>query len=328
MVAAATRWRPTVAEQLPDPSHLWVKYRLRGWPGARGLWFDMASGRLGSQGETSSSIGVEWPGEPLDDLLYLPPVARAQRAARDELVRSLRSQGTPVLVQLLDEHPVGVGELAVYDLLETLLDKNLKGLERLASGTAAVWPLIAGYTDTRQLCEAGVERLASAGVVSVQGVVAELEPMDRRKIVEKGGEEGFDALFHGSSPSEKKFSQIVQAAGMEPFVSRPLPEGPSWLLGNRRIAEILALSGELWLRLGKSEATGQSLYAKARRIDSDSHDLLTLCREGNLKVIDWLDPLSSQIIEEWVRCDRSSELERLKSEYLSYSPEATEFADA
>ncbi len=323
MVAAATRWRPTVAEQTPDPSHLWIKYRFRGWPDAPGQWFDVASGRLGSEGETTSSIGVEWPGEPLDDLLYLPPVARAQRGARDELVRSLIKQGTPVLVQLLEEDPVGVGELAIYDLLQTLLDRNLTALEHLAPGSAAIWPLIAGYTDSREFSEAGVERLASAGVVSIQGVVAELDPSDRRRIVETGGEEGFDAMFHGSSPSERDFSRIVEAAGMEPFVSRPLPEGPSWLRGNRRIAEILALSGELWLRLGKSEATGQSLYATARRIDNDSHDLLTLCREGNLKVIDWLDPLSSQIIEEWVSCGRSSELEKLKSQYLSDSTEAT-----
>jgi hypothetical protein len=240
----------------------------------------------------------------------------------------LKDQGIPVLVQLLEEDPMGVGELAVYDLLQTLLDKNLAALERLASGTAAIWPLIAGYTDTRKLCEEGVERLASAGVVSVQGVVAKLDPLDRRRIVEKGGEEGFDALFHGSSPSERTFSQIVHAAGMEPFVSRSLPEGPSRLRGNRRIAEVLALSGELWLRLGKSEATGQSLYAAARRVDSDRHDLGTLCREGNLKVIDWLDPLSRQIIEEWVSCNGSSELESLKSEYLSDSTEATESLDA
>ena len=327
MTAAPTRWRPRVAVQSPDPSHLWIKYRFRSWPGARDHWIDIASGGLGSAGERATSIESEWTAEPLDDLVYLPPVAREQRSARDELVRSLRGQGVPVLVQLLEEDPVGVGELAVYDLLETLLDRNFERLGGLPEGSSAVWPLIAGYTDGADLWHAGVERLASAGVINVQGVVAELDPSGRRKIVEKGGEQGFDALFHGSTPSEREFSQTVRGAGLNPFISRPLPEGPKWLRGNRRIAEVLGLSGEFWLRLGKQEATGQALYAAARRVDSDSHDLSTLCREGNLKVIDWLDPLSRQIIEEWVTNNKSSRLEELKTEYLAVSGETSELED-
>ena len=310
-------WRPGVAEQSPDPNRLWIRYRFRKWPGAPRFWVDLGSGRLGRHKEDGEHVGSRWGGQILDDLLYLPPVPERQHQEREALAGSLSNQGIPVLVQRFPRDPGEAGGTAVYDLLETLLDRDLSELTNLPRGTVVVWPLIAGYTDSVDLCRSGLEILAAAGVSGVQGIAIELDPTDCRRIVERGGEGGFETLFHGPAPSERTFSQLVSNAGLEPFISRPVPLRPKWLRSNRQLAEVLYLCGELWLRLGRPEATGQDLFTVARRVDMESHDVAAICREGNLRVMDWIDPLSRRVITEWASGASSSELEVLRADYLS-----------
>jgi hypothetical protein len=316
-MSGSKSWRPGVAEQSPDPNHLWIRYRIRKWPGAPRCWVDLGSGSLGQQKKDGGRVGRKWEGQILDDLLYLPPVPERQHQEREALAKSLTDQGIPVLVQRFPRDPGEAGVMAVYDLLETLLEGDLSELSNLPRGAVVIWPLIAGYTDSVDLCRSGLEILAAAGVSAVQGISIELDPTDSRRIVERGGEEGFETLFHGSAPSERAFSQLVSNTGLEPFVSRPVPLRPRWLRSNRQLSEVLYLCGELWLRLGRPEATGQELFAVARRVDMESHDVAAICREGNLRVMDWIDPLSRRVITEWASRARSSELEVLRADYLS-----------
>ncbi len=312
-------WRSGIAEQSPDPNHLWIRYRFRNWPAKSRFWLDLSSGRLGQHRPNGVEVPSRWEGQELNDVLYLPPVPAEQYQNRDELARSLRDKGVPVHVQRLADEPGGPGEPAVYDLLETLLEKDLSKLSELPPGAVAVWPLVAGYTDSKDLCESGLEILAAAGVSSVQGIAVELDPSDSRRIVERGGEEGFETLFHGPAPSERAFSRLAAQSGLSPFVARPLPERPKWLKNNRELAEVLYLFGELWLRLGRPEATGQEIFAAARRVDKDSHDLAAISKEGNLKVVGWLDPLARRLISEWATEGISHDLDSLRSLYLSES---------
>ena len=86
---------------------------------------------------------------------------------------------------------------------------------------------------------------------------------------------------------------------------------------NRRLAADLALAGELWLRLGRSETTGQALFRAARGADATARDLTALAREGNLDVLDWLDATGVEVVREAVTGGRSALIDSLLEEYLA-----------
>jgi hypothetical protein len=157
-------------------------------------------------------------------------------------------------------------------------------------------------------------------VERVQGICPDLSPAERRRIVDSLGETGFDKLFHGEAPSERSFSVAVSHLGLEPFLARPLPESPSRLRSNRRLAAELAWIGELWLRLGKAEARGQAFYRASRWVDREPHDVAALAREGNLGVIDWLESADREVIDEVVATGESSLLSELRRQYLDSAP--------
>jgi hypothetical protein len=108
---------------------------------------------------------------------------------------------------------------------------------------------------------------------------------------------------------------------MEPWMARPLPTGPAGQVRNRRLAETLALIGELWLRLGRAEARGQAFYRAARWVDRESHDLVVLAREGNLGVVTWLDEDSRAVVEEFATEEESTLLRELRRQYLELPTE-------
>lgn len=309
-----------LVSQSPDPSHCWIRYALRPWPSGDHLWVDLFRRGLGG-GEVPESKLWESIDEPLSDLLYLPPVAAELTEARRLLAESALDSGSPVLIQYLPgEEPIGGGEVAVFDLLECLLARDLERLSTLPSATVAVWPLVSGYTDDPTLWEQGIELLTIAKVRNVLGLAAEWTPSERRRLVEEAGEGGFEALFHGDLPSERHFAQTVARHGLEPFLERPLPGSPKSLASNRWLAGNLSMVGELWLRLERGEAKGQAFYRAARWIDRESHDLAVLAREGNLGVVAWLDSDSSAVVEELVTHGRSSLLEDLRQSYLEPPP--------
>lgn len=313
------------ATQLPDPDHLWIRHRPRRWPAAPGadvLWLDLARGVLGAPGEgpadpARAPLLPRLPDPPPDDVVYVPPVDPAARAERDREVARLAAAGTPLLVQLLPGEPSPTGgATAVYDLLGPLAAGDLDRLGALPAGTAAVWPLVAGLTDDPELWRAGCRALAAAGVATAQPVRPALPAADRRRLAAGRDEETFAALFHRPAPDERAFARVAHRAGLAPFLPRPVVAGAAADRTPREPAGLLALAGELTLRLGRGTGRGQSLYRAARLLDRTACDVRALVREGNLSVLPWLDDTGRQVLEEWARAGRSAAVDDLLATYL------------
>jgi hypothetical protein len=309
------------AAQLPEPGRFWIRYRPRRWEEPERPWLNLAAGSLGGWNREAEARAVDLEGlatVPLDDVLYLPPVSPRLAADRDELARARLVRGGPLLMQLFPGEGTAVtpasGAALVFDLLQVLLERDLEALRRLPTGATAVWPLLPGLTDDPELWEAGCQELAAAGVHCVQALVPSLTPAERRRLAERwGGEETFDALFHGRSPAERDFARAAHRHGLEPFLPRPLPAAAA---GNRRLAGALALAGELWLRLGRPVEQGQAFFRAARWVDRAPYDLEALAREGNLAVLP-LDAASRAMIAEHAETGESAQLARLLAEYVA-----------
>ncbi|MGB6368177.1 MAG: hypothetical protein WBG93_15235 [Thermoanaerobaculia bacterium] len=308
---------PRLSAQRPDPTRLWVRYSLRPWPGPAGFWTHLAEAGVG---QDERAVSIELPAvEELDDVFYVPPVSAEMSVGRSRLLRSLAGRNTPVLLQLMpgeEEPEVGAGKI-VYDLLPALVAGDMGALAELPADSNVIWPLVAGLTDLPATVEAGLDRLATAGVGHVRGLALVLQPAIRRRLAELGGEAVFDRLFHGPPPAERLFAIRAAAVGLKPFVERPLPSDSPALAHNRWLAGELAIIGELWLRIERSESRGQAFFRAARLIDEADRDIQVLCSEGNLGVLPWLDPPSREVIAELVADGRSSLREELEVEYLS-----------
>jgi hypothetical protein len=318
--AAGEAAEAKLAVQLPEPGRFWIRYVPRSWETLERPWLNLAAGGLGDWRRKARSVDLAPLADaPLDDVLYLAAVPPYGAAARDELARVRLVGGTPVLLQLSPGEettvPPAGGAAIVFDLLAVLLERDLGALRRLPSGAAAVWPLLPGLTDEPALWEQGCRALAAAGVRCAQALTPALQPADRRRLAEGwGGERTFDALFHGRPPAERDFARIAHRHGLEPFLSRPLPPGHG--ARNRWIGGVLALAGELWLRLGRPVEQGQAFYRAARWIDRASYDLEALAREGNLGVLPF-DPASRAIVAECAAGGESGQLARLVEEYVA-----------
>jgi hypothetical protein len=314
---------------LPEPDRLWIRYAPRSWPAAplgEAGWLDLARGALGLPGDPAAAVPLELPAGPFDDVLYLPPVRPALAAARDRAAAAVAAAGTPVLVHLLASEPAPpvAGATPVFDLLEPLLAGTPEVLERLPAGAAAVWPLLGGLTDAPELVEEGCRRLAAAGVAVAQGVAPDLPPGERRRLLERleeGGrkeraEAAFDALFHGPGADPRAFARAAHRHGLAPFLPRPLPRPPLTGGAGREAAGLLALAGELHLRLG-DEPRSQACFRAARFLDRTGYDVRALAREGNLPILPWLDGEARTVVEEWAAEGSSAGLERLLGAYLA-----------
>ena len=305
------------AAQLPEPGRLWIRYTPRLWPRLARPWTQLATARLGGvPGRAAREPLPELPAEPLDDLLYLPPVRPELRGERDALARSRLDDGTPVLVQLAPGEPPPAGAVPIYDLLEPLLAGELARLSDVPAGAAAVWPLIAGVSDDPRAWREGCERLAAAGATCLQALGLDLTPGERRALAARGGQRAFEELFHGPPPAERDLAAVAAAAGLRPFMARPLPRPPQRGAGNRRLGEVLGLVGELWLRLGRPVGRGQAFLRAMRWVDRSRRPLETLAREGNLGVLAWLDAESAQVVEEVLARGSCALLDQLLAEYV------------
>lgn len=313
---------------LPEPERLWVRFAPRSWPGAPlepVRWLDLAAGRLGSPGSGGADGALALPPGPFDDVLYLPPVAGPFRTVRDRAAARVLADGTPVLIQVLPGEPppesTGTpGALVVVDLLDALLAEDLERLAAVPAGAVAAWPLLAGVTDRSALVEEGVARLARAGIAAVQGLVPDLPPVDRRSLAEGRDESVFHSLFHGAAPDPRPLARAVAGHGMEPFLGRPLPRPPLAGAPGRELAGLLLLAGELCQRLGR-HGRGQQHFRAGRWVDRTRYDLRVLAAEGNLPVIERIDPASRRIVEEWAETGRSATVDALVEEYLAPAPE-------
>ncbi len=318
MVKAGGRTRPV--QQLPEPSRFWIAYSPRTWRCCSFLWTDVARLDLGGMQKPTSGHGIpEVAGEALDDLFYLPPVDSELSAERDRMAASWVESGTGVLVQLRIGEVCKVdGAVKVFDLLEPLLSSETEDLLSLPEGSVAVWPLIPGISDHPGRWEDGLPLLASAGVGCVQPVALDLSPVQRRRLAEGRHESVFDALFHGSKEggTEKDFARYAHRHQLKVFMERPLVGAAARVRSNREIAAKLALAGELWLRMEKSVAAGQAYFRAARGAETTSLDLAALVREDNLKVINWLNDASRELVEEWVQHGTLGQLDTLMAEYV------------
>jgi hypothetical protein len=308
-----------------------VRWAPRRWPGPARPWLDLANGELRTgkesleeerqRGSSSRAVLFELGAGPLDDLLYLPVVSPAFASAREALAHEYLTAGAPILLQVLasDELPQLASEsglLVVLDLLDPLLRGDLAALDRAPAGVIAAWPLLPGLTDDPALWEEGCARLAAAGIRQAQAVTVRLSPQDRRWLAERRPAASFDALFHRDPPPERAFDQVAHRHGLAPFPARPLPRAPRAVRSNRRLAGALALAAELWLRLGRPVGQGEALYRAARFADRAEHDLAALAREGNLALLDWLDPLGRDVVLEAAKAGTSTLVEELFAEYL------------
>lgn len=327
---AAEASRPSrPASQLPEPGRFWIRYSPRVWDTPELPWVHLAAGKLGewtrrgARGAASAPVTIAALAEaPLDDVLYLPPVAPKRAGTRDDLARARLVDGTPVVVQLFPGEestiPAVNGVAFVVDLLSALLERDLDRLARVPAGAAAVWPLIPALTDDPDLCEDGCRRLAAAGVRCVQPMTPELSPVERRRLFDEwGNDDLFEALFHRDPRPERDFARTAHRHGLAPFLPRPIPRAPILNRENREAGGLLALAADLWMRLGRPVEPGQALYRAARWADETSYDLEGLTREGNLGVLPALDERSREVVMDWAETGESSLLAELLAEYVA-----------
>jgi len=343
--AAVPRW----TARLPEPGRFWIRHSPRRWEGPERPWLDLAAGRLGRSSRPDTASGGDEDGQPglgdllgtseppLDDVLYLPPVPEDLAGWRDGVAERALAGGTPVMVQLLpgDETrlpraPGAAGAVVVVDLLAALLPGGWLHEDRPSGPSgpsaadcsaiaAAVWPLLPGLTDDPALWERGCERLAASGLGCLQALAPALGPGDRRRLAQDSREGAFEALFHRGHrepPPERDFARAAHRHGLAPFLPRPLPRPPWPRVDNRRIAGRLALAAELWLRLGRPVEQAQSLFRAARWLDATPYDVDALRREGNLAVVNALDPLARRVVAEAAGGGEPTLLDELLEEYL------------
>lgn len=244
----------------------------------------------------------------LADAALVPPVRKDRTRERSDLVLDLVAARVPVLDQFsaLDAESSATGATPAADLLSALLDGNLAMIDGLPEQAWIVLPLLPVLSSSPSTWAEVLERAAARRPLAVVGVALELAPLDRRRLVEKLGEEHFEAIHHAPSDSasgrrlERAFAAAVARAGLTPFVERPQTPLPPRLARNRALATLLAECGELWLRVGRSEADAAALLAAARHFESAAVaglDLAALSREGNLAHLGFLSPLALAVVD-------------------------------
>jgi hypothetical protein len=193
------------------------------------------------------------------------------------------------------------------------------GAAGFAGFAAAVWPLLPGISDDPGRWERACERLAASGLPCLQALVPDFGAGDRRRLAQDLQDGAFEALFHRrhrEPPHERDFARTAHRHGLAPFLPRPLPRPPLPRAENRRIAGLLALAAELWLRLGRPVEQAQSLFRGARWLDATAYDVDALRREGNLAVVTALDPLARRAVAEASGGGEPALVGELLAEYL------------
>lgn len=299
-------WR----EVVPLPSRFWIRHLPRRWPEAEEARLDLyehrivwppAAGQKAPAGQRLPALAA------LTDVALVPPIRKDRTREKANLVVDLVAARIPILDQFgtLDAETPAVGATLVADLLSALLEGNAALVDELPEQAWIVVPLLPGLSSEASWWDELLRRAASRRPLAVVGVAPELSPLDRRKLVECLGEDKFEAVHHSLTEEgagrrlERAFAGAVARAGLPAFLERPAAELPPRLARNRVLATALAECGELWLRVGRSEAEGAALLAAARHFESAAVaglDLAALSREGNLAHLGFLSPLALQVV--------------------------------
>ncbi|MEO8195407.1 MAG: hypothetical protein ABI689_01660 [Thermoanaerobaculia bacterium] len=322
-------WR----EVAPLPSRFWIRHLPRRWPEVDEPRLDLyehrivwppAPGQKRPAGERLPSLAA------LADVALVPPVRRDRTREKANLVIDLVAARVPVLDQFctVDAETPAAGATLVADLLGTLLEGSLALIDELPEAAWIVVPLLPVLSSSRESWSELLQRSAARRPLAVVGVAPELTPLDRRRLVDRLGEDHFEAVHHSMTEEgagrrlERAFAGAVLRAGLPAFVERPLAELPPRPARNRALATLLAECGELWLRVGRSEAEGAALLAAARHLESAAVaglDLAALSREGNLAHLGFLSPLALAVIDRAAgpapKASRPALLAELRAEY-------------
>ncbi len=259
------------------------------------LWCDLGGRSLGTPGRDHELDALP---SPTGGTLYVPPVRPDLRGALDRQIEDWTAQGGTALVQRMAGDPERLDPhiAQVWDLTSDLLKGDLDGLGRLPEGAVAVWPLIAGMTDDEAAWGLGFEILKTAGASAVTGVVLELDGRQRRSLIEKVGG-GFGTLFHGPSPSPRKFARAAIEIGLEPCGPRPTYGSPR-RQRNQQAAEVLILAGEA---LAGDDVAAQGLFRAARWVEECEAEVQAMALEGNLTIVEEIDARALAVLDDWSR---------------------------
>ncbi len=304
--------------RLPDPGRGWIAQSPGRWQACDRTWVDLAESRLVAGLASTSRPRLEIP-DAIDALVYLPPVALLHREVRDQLASALVASGATTMVQLVPgEDPID-GTLATYDLSGPLIAGDLDRLTLVPADAWVLWPLLPGITDHESLIGEGCERLAAHGVRVVQPLAVDIPPALAQQLASGRSARVFDALFRGRPPAERPFAAIAAAHGLSVWPPRPDTGATPRIRNNRRLATTLALAAELWLRLDRPQAAGQALYRAARGVETSDLDLVAVIREGNVRVLDYVDARAADLLEEIADGDDSKLLRELRAAYVGAS---------
>ena len=311
----------------PSPFRGWIGWAPRSWPAVERPRLDLAERRIvwPEAPLGASTLPEELPDEP--EAVYLPAVPAATAGDRGELARRLVGAGcAPVAQDLapLALAPEGL-EWRWVDLFAELVEARMR-VRRPRAGVAvgeawgALLPLVPGLLTRAGELASLLDGVRAAGASAVLGLVPELTPADRRRLVDRLGEEAFEEVFHGAGPSEAELAREAARRGLA--VLPPPPRIPGLTprrARNRTLAAALAECGELALRLGRPEAEASALLAAARRLRSEPLDLAAVAREGNLEFVDWLPASARRLVAEELAHGESGLRAELRAAWLGAS---------
>jgi hypothetical protein len=314
---------------LPEPRNLWIRYRPRRWAAGEEPFLDLARGTLAwdswpraEDGPSPSSGALAF-----DDVVYLPCGEATGEDFRRRLVLELEAAGVPVVLQLGPRAEItvwerdwierGIGGIAVLDVTSWLLDRERALVAEAVRGCVAAVPLLPGLLDLerfRVLAAALAERGAAAAHLVTPGASA----ATRRRLAERlDREDDYRAMFHAPPLEDRAFWRAAREAGLALGVARPLPAAPPRLRTRRFLAGLLLEAGDLWLRLDPTGRRAAPFFRASRFVDESALDLESLARDGNLRVLEWLEPEPRRLVEEALREGRSACAEELRRSWLS-----------
>ncbi|MGE0641549.1 MAG: hypothetical protein AB7G12_10820 [Thermoanaerobaculia bacterium] len=307
----------------PRASRLWIRYLPKRSSPADRAWLDTVDRRIvWPAGRATAAASQRAPVAPpaIADVLLLPPVAAGEEERRLSIAEPLSAAGFRLLDQRTDGAPTAPvpDATVVVDLLASLLERNPPGDREVPAGAVVVVPLLPAISEEESHWRPLLAGLRKAAPAAVVGIAPELTPADRRRLVERMGEEQFERIHHRSARTvdrERAFARAVAAAGLPPFFERPELALAPRAARNRSLAAALSEIGERKLALGHSEAESVALLAAARFVEGSEHDLIALAREGQLALLP-LAPLARAVVEEIASGGGSRTLRDLRAEWL------------